>query len=421
VLASEQLRRNERSTRPVSHEKGQNSAVFALFIRACLLPIDPGSEALQTAKLLNIRTVTIRLLWFALGLMLGVLVVTLKGPGVPASTSVAGKVFADTNVAELISIHDGKDATAKRDELVAFIWGPAGLPKEQPARVENAIQDERYSNLDNLKQIDRLTVNMDWGLTSTAYHFIPVQGNNKLIIYHGGHDGDFIVAKDLIAFFLGQGFAVIGMSMPLEGPNNHPVVELERMGKFQLTFHDQFKLLKMKSGHPVQLFLTPVAVIVNYAQSHGYDAVFMTGVSGGGWTTTMYAAVDPRISRSYPTAGTLPLHLRADRKRTNSAQRPADWGDYEQTIPELQSIANYLDLYILGSVGEHRKQLQIVNKNDPCCFGGEAYKAYETVVNDRVGAAGSGSFAVFLDVKNTNHSVSAEAMKVILADINSAQ
>ena len=265
--------------------------------------------SVHTGNIVKIRNLIKRLLWFAIGMMLGVLVTLKAQPGLqPQTPAVAGKVFLETDVNSLISIREKNDAQVRQAELVSFIWGANGLPKEQPAQIEKAIDDKRYSDLTNLKQIDRLTVNMEWGLTSAAYHFIPTQPNNKLIIYHGGHDGDFIVAKDLIAFFLKNGFAVIGMSMPLEGQNNHPVVELERIGKVQLTFHDQLKLLKMKSGHPVQLFLTPVAVVLNYAQPLGYDSIFMTGVSGGGWTTTMYAALDPRITRSYPAAGTLPLH-----------------------------------------------------------------------------------------------------------------
>ena len=38
----------------------------------------------------------------------------------------------------------------------------------------------------------------------------------------------------------------------------------------------------------------------------------MIGLSGGGWTTTVYAAIDPRIVKSIPVAGTLPLYLRGD-------------------------------------------------------------------------------------------------------------
>lgn len=372
--------------------------------------------------LVKTRAIIIRLLWFAVGLMLGVLV-TLKSQTLwPAETPTAqAKIDLDSNVNDLIFIHNTDEATAKRAELVKFIWGSSGFPAVQPAVIEKAIHDDRYKDLSNLKQIDRVTVNMEWGLTSTAYHFIPAQANGKLLIYHGGHDGDFIVAKDLIAFFVKNGFAVIGMSMPLEPPNNQPVVDLDHIGKLRLGFHDQLKLLKMKSGHPVQLFLTPVAEMVNYAQTLGYSSIYMTGVSGGGWTTTVYGALDPRIVRSYPAAGTLPLHLRADRDRSNSAQRPADWGDYEQTIPELQAIANYLDLYILASLGEQRKQLQILNKYDPCCLGGEAFRAYESAVNERIHSLGGGSFSVFLDTKNKEHSISTDAMNVILEDINNVR
>jgi hypothetical protein len=369
---------------------------------------------------LKTRNITIRLLWLAIGVGLGVLV-TLKGQllMMEPETLVSAKIFLDTNVNELISIHNKEEATTRRAELVNFIWGSNGLPKEQPSNVEKAIKDDRYADLTNLKQIDRLTVSMDWGLTSTAYHFIPVQGNGKLLIYHGGHDGDFIVAKDLIAFFVKNGFAVMALSMPLENPNNRPIVDLEHIGKIQLTFHDQIKLLKMKSGHPVQLFLTPITVALNYAEPFGYSAVYMTGVSGGGWTTTIYAALDPRITRSYPAAGSLPLHLREDRKRSNTAHRAADWGDYEQTIPELYSIANYLDLYILSSFGEHRKQLQILNKYDPCCLAGESFKTYDSIVNDRVRSLGlGGAFAVYLDTKNREHSISSNALDAILNDIN---
>lgn len=383
---------------------------------ACLLRnlLDSGLQA----NCVKGRNITVRLLWFVLGLTLGILVTrNLQWP-LKSEALVSSEIFLNTDVNKLISIHNTDEATVKRAELVSFIWGPDGLPKDVPASVDKGIADERYKDLSNLKQIDRLNVTMQWGLTSTAYHFIPAVGNGKLLIYHGGHDGDFVVAKDLIEFFLKNGFALIALSMPLEAPNNRPVVDLERVGKIQLAFHEQLKLLKMKAGHPVQLFLTPVAACLNYAKPLGYNSVYMAGLSGGGWTTTIYAALDPRIIRSYPVAGTLPLHLRKDGKRSNTAQRGVDWGDYEQSIPELYTIANYLELYVLSSSGDGRKQLQILNKNDPCCMGGEDFRSYESVVNERVRASGNGSFAVYLDTKNTNHSISNTALDVIINDIN---
>lgn len=368
---------------------------------------------------MKFRALSIRILWFAVGLGFGILI-ALKGTQLlEPEALVSAEIFLDNDLDKIISIHDSKEAFAKRAELVNFIWGPSGLPKELPAKVESAIKDDRYADLSNLKQIDRLTINMEWGFTSTVYHFIPAQGNNKLMVYHGGHDGDFIVAKVLFDYFLKNGFSVMAFSMPLETPNNRPIVDLQGVGKIQLTFHEQLKFLKMKAGHPVQLFLTPVTVALNQVQPLGYTSVYMTGVSGGGWTTTIYAAVDPRITRSYPVAGSLPLHLREDNKRTNTAHTGADWGDYEQTIPELYGVANYLDIYILSSLGGHRKQLQILNKYDPCCLAGESFKTYEGVVNDRARSLGGGTFAVFLDSTNTNHSISRTALDVMLSDINS--
>ena len=363
--------------------------------------------------------VAIRILWFAFGVAIGI-VATVQLPLLLRSEpQVSAVASLETDANQLISIRSEGDATSKRKELIEFIWGAKGLPSSLPNKVEQNITDERYSGLTNLKQINRLRIDMDWGISSTAYHFVPTQNTNKLLVYHRGHDGDFAGGMDIIQFFLNRGLSVLALSMPLEPPNNQPIVDLNRIGKIQLTFHEQFKLLEMPSGHPVQLFVTPVAVSLNYAQSIGYDWFYITGVSGGGWTTTVYAAADPRIARSYPVAGSLPVHLRADRQRFNSAQRPADWGDYEQTIPELYRVANYLELYVMGSHGANRKQLQILNKFDPCCFSGDAYQAYEGAVRERVQMLGAGNFSVFLDSSHKTHGFSDQSLDLIAEDANS--
>src|SRR5438445_13772028 len=104
----------------------------------------------------------------------------------------------------------------------------------------------------------------------------------------------------------------------------------------------------------------------------------MSGISGGGWTTHLYAALDPRIKESFPVAGSLPSYLRT------GACGSFETGDYEQN-PAVSSIvshfynniASYLDLYILASYGEGRKQIQILNQYDACCFAGIRYLTYE--------------------------------------------
>ena len=56
------------------------------------------------------------------------------------------------------------------------------------------------------------------------------------------------------------------------------------------------------------MWVEPVIVGVNYGLSEfGYGDVNMVGISGGGYTTHMCAAIDARIKLSFPTAGSLPL------------------------------------------------------------------------------------------------------------------
>ena len=107
--------------------------------------------------------------------------------------------------------------------------------------------------------------------------------------------------------------------------------------------------------------MEPIARTVNYLLAHHSELheVDMIGLSGGGWTTTVYAAIDPRIVKSIPVAGTLPLYLRGDHYNH----------DLEQYVPELYRVAGYKDLYVRGAVGTGRLQLQILNRYDDCCFG----------------------------------------------------
>ena len=51
-------------------------------------------------------------------------------------------------------------------------------------------------------------------------------------------------------------------------------------------------------------------------------------------------------------------------------------GDFEQRDPSLYQITNYLELYIMAGSGQDRKHIQILNKNDPCCFSVSSQPKY---------------------------------------------
>lgn len=321
--------------------------------------------------------------------------------------------YYETDVAALIGIESETDILARRSQLTLLIWGAGGLPTAAlPTRVEQDITDERWADADNLARIDRLTTELDWGLDDIIYHFIPEQVNGKLLLYQQGHRGDFIIGERTVRFFLKAGYAVMGMAMPMKGLNNQPVVQLPRYGRFKIEDHKHLILIPPDEGHQVKYFLDPIARAVNYAlETYSYDEVNIIGISGGGWTTTLYAALDTRIARSYPVAGTYPFFLRSD---ANSGT----WGDWEQTVQDVYLIANYPELYIMGSYGEGRRQLQIINQFDTCCFYGFHFQTYEEFITRKVQELGPGAFSVYLDDSHKSHQISVPVLEAVLADLN---
>ncbi len=162
----------------------------------------------------------------------------------------------------------------------------------------------------------------------------------------------------------------------------------------------------------VKYFVEPVAIVLNYLEKNfDYSSVSMVGISGGGWTTTLAAAIDTRIEKSFPVAGSYPIYLRSNSQR--------DWGDYEQTVPEIYRTVNYLELYILGSYGLHRKQLQVINQYDSCCFAGTKWETYKDIIIERVHELGTGEFELFLDATHREHLISEAAMSRILDELAS--
>ena len=166
--------------------------------------------------------------------------------------------------------------------------------------------------------------------------------------------------------------------------------------------HNDLAKLVTRDIEPIRYFLEPVVVAINYSIKHlAPEDVVMIGLSGGGWTTTLCAAIDPRIRLSVPVAGTLPDYLRVG--------RPGDTGDWEQYYSDLYKIANYLDLYVLGSSGTGRRQRQVLNKYDTCCFWGVGYRTYEKPMSDALGKLNAAAFDVYLDESHRSHLVSQEA------------
>jgi len=335
--------------------------------------------------------------------------------------TLSGKITIGNNqyvnqpdIDSLIKIDNKSDIDQKRYFLTEFFWDVETLHritfKSPLPQVESNISDSRYDNFQNLKRIDRLTVEMEYGINSISYLFIPEKSNEKLILYHQGHGGDFILGKNTIQFFLDRNFTVLASTMPLVGMNNQPIVEIDGFGKIKLISHEQLKFLETNNFNPMRLFLDPIQINLTFLdKEYDFDQYSMVGLSGGGWITVVYSAIDERISNSFSVAGSMPFYLRVDER---------DVGDYEQTNIDLYRNVNYLELYILSASGDGRKHVQIFNKNDPCCYPGNGYETYEFVIKDKISQLGQGNFQIFVDNTHNEHKISDVALDYIVKNIN---
>jgi hypothetical protein len=322
-----------------------------------------------------------------------------------------------------IKIRTAADAAAKRAKIIKFIWGRPGMPLDKlPAAVERGVV--KPDNLQNLERVDTLHIAMDAGVKGLAHLFLPrLKKNSRVAIIHLGHtDGctfndnvpgePDIGMRRTISALLDEGFAVIGVYMPQITPEDC---------RWE---HDRLFQLKT-TGSPLKFFLEPTLVSLNYVRKKlpQYTDVSMIGLSGGGWTTTLYAAVDPRVLVSIPVAGSLPLYLCHE-----------GYGhDIEQRLDSFYRLAGYPDLYILGAYGVGRKQIQILNRQDDCCFGEKQHdrrlsgmpfepsvRDYEQRVQKVLATPGFGSFRVIIDEKADRHKISADALRrVIIPELRS--
>lgn len=228
----------------------------------------------------------------------------------------------EDDIKSMIQINNTSDISTKRNSLIELIWNGNGFPHSLPNIINTNIHHERYNDLDNIRQVDELIINMDYDINSVVYLFHPQKSNNKLVIYHQGHDGDFLNGKNTIQFFLQKGYSVLALSMPLNGMNSQPIITLNNHEKMIFFSHNQFILLESPNFSPIKYFVEPIAISLNYLdKNYNFDSYYMVGISGGGWTTVLYSAIDERISQSYSVAGSYPLYLRYEQKNI---------GDYEQ-------------------------------------------------------------------------------------------
>jgi hypothetical protein len=277
-------------------------------------------------------------------------------------------------------IRSDEDAEDTRDEMIDLVFGEP-IPTRFPDEVRLHTDPIFPRNL-----IQRIVVDTD-DLRSIAYLIHPSSWNGSLAIYHQGHGGDFReLGAETISGLLDAEYQVLAFSMPMLGMNTHP---------FNTDEHVELS----DREHPLRYFIDPVVVALNWAEAtYAYSRRFMVGLSGGGWTTVVVAAIDERIDASYPVAGSWPHYLR---------DLYGSFGDWEERI-----TPNYLELYLMAT-HPGRSQTQIFNELDSCCFGGTYAFGYLAYTSYRANLW-EGRFQILLDHGQMDHVISEYSLGQIL-------
>lgn len=354
------------------------------------------------------------------------------GPlGVCLLCLLAGRVLCAELIDDrAITIHSAREVAERRRALIQYLWGKDGFPARRlPDQVLTNVASP-VKELGRLARVDELRMDQTPGLQGLAYHFIAAQPNGQLVVLHHGHAStldDSPSPEDIgygmqrtINALLSNGYGVLGVFMPHMRPGD------ARKRSHESMFHTN------TVGSPIKYFLEPTAIGLNYLKTRSrvdgfpkYRVFHMVGLSGGGWTTTVYAAIDPTIRCSFPVAGTIPLYLRSD----------GSVGDREQYEASFYLLAGYPDLYVLGAHGAGRKQVQILLRRDNCCFGEqqhdakavgmpyeEAMRQYERRVQAAIPETGTGSFRLEIDETAPVHMISHHVIKdIILPELHLSQ
>lgn len=334
-----------------------------------------------------------------------------------------------------VHIKGTSDIAVVRQNAINHIWRSTNaLPTRQPDTITTNI-GTTYTYLDtssttNLSNIDKLVTNMPSSFSAETVLLKPTVSNGKLAIIHQGHCEPGIAnnlidigVKETINNLMADGFYVIGSQMP--GCASNLPSASGTLGWSSSTWHiNTFPSMESSTFNPMQYYLEPIATSINYATAtYGpFSQTVMIGISGGGWTTTVYSALDPRITYSAPVSGSMPKGLR-NIATCDPAALPE--GDYEQgdgaagqglTTQMLLNIMSYEDMYIMAS-SQSRRQHQMIRPSDPCCFGGTRYQMYESTMNNWATYLGGVGFSVFSDSASSTHQISPAQRTQIQTDL----
>ncbi|MBL6945535.1 MAG: alpha/beta hydrolase [Rhodospirillales bacterium] len=319
--------------------------------------------------------------------------------------------FLKFNPEKEITIRSAKGAETRRKALASIIWGSPELPADYslgpPATIDIDAPipadcskiahyhtplpcgTERYRDIANLAEVTQREFAIPPHYRSYVDEFRPQDWNGWIVFYQHGYAGTYHDQHRNIARLIERGYSVLAFNLPGLGGN-----------------------VIMASGlASVRQTLGPIMLALEHSVRRRLPkGIAMIGFSAGGLAAVRAAALEPRIRVTYSVAAPIyPVAL------TDPKLEPPG----NSRLPELLESAGYLDLFVLGTSGskdQPRRQLQIFNQYDRCCWRNRTALLYADSVKQAALKLG-GTFDVRIDESHARHKISRQTMEWILADL----
>lgn len=290
------------------------------------------------------------------------------------------------------------EANARREQLNAIVFDtPADTPRADriavtPPTPEDAVPKGVLTDFSH----SHIRVQLRNGLTSTGTLIQPKRQTGCSLIWLGGHAEWQTDATWLVDVALSRGCRVAALNMVLfgEGADQATSSSTQVMsidGKSVTAVgpdhdHSWLSVLNSKGDNMLDLFATPTVSMVDWlSEQYPEDPIYVAGFSGGGWLTTLTAALDQRIRSSVAIAG-------------SAEDVETQWctADTEQCLPELTQHFSMTQLYYLSAF-EGRTAVQALNVGDPCCNQAIQNPYWADEVNRALVGTGGGKFTYIAD------------------------
>lgn len=311
-----------------------------------------------------------------------------------------------TEPASLIAGLAEGDGDRLRRRINAVVWGEENLPSRQPATVERGMEPPDLAGLAGISETVRLVIPFEFDYTAHAYVLMPDTPNGRAVIYQHGYAGTVGKSQHVIQALVDEGFVVAALDFAGYGENLIDNIDHPRFGAVPAANDRQMYFV----NRPLRWYLEPMVVTVNHLESAGYTDISSVGFSAGGWVTTMVGALDTRITRTVAVASGYPLYIRS-----------VNW-ERETPLPQmykpLLDVTNYLNLYLLASIGDGRKYLQLFNQYDRCCYRNRFSELYTPALQDAVDTFGAGEFSTAIDVTHADHKISDWGLGRIFSELS---